>query len=411
MTRSGTTRGIFERAGRRARLALGVFAVLVLIVAHASFAAASTTGATTMRARAPFAGQEVSKEWKLRVTAKSAGIHREQDTKSPVIGWVAQGKELTSTVYDGEWYMITIRTGEGGMVLPGYISRFDVQVIEEKVDKGPDFWDASAESARRKGLTLKISGGYSLFSGGDIDAGAMGMFNQASATAMAWGFKTTTNDPRAFHSGPEGGLDLIYRLNSRFGIGLGGSYLNAKGESSLKFTESDLVWQSQTLWNVPALKAYGVRLEAYYNASLLPWLGLTAHGGPAYYHADYNYSRDFVTSTYEESDLQVAKGNTLGFHGGVGLSVSLNAQVAILLEVQVRYARFGDLTGSEKLETSTSTSFTVTKETAGSLYYVEGGAYPKLAVLADGATSGLNARKAVLDISGVVLAGGVLIRF
>jgi hypothetical protein len=364
-----------------------------------------------MRARAPFAGQEVSKEWKLRVTAKSAGIHREQDTKSPVIGWVAQGKELTSTVYDGEWYMITIRTGEGGMVLPGYISRFDVQVIEEKVDKGPDFWDASAESARRKGLTLKISGGYSLFSGGDIDAGAIGMFNQASATAMAWGFKTTTNDPRAFHAGPEGGLDLIYRLNSRFGIGLGGSYLNAKGESSLKFTESDLVWQSQTLWNVPALKAYGVRLEAYYNASLLPWLGLTAYGGPAYYHADYSYSRDFVTSTYEESDSQAAKGNTLGFHGGVGLSVSLNAQVAILLEVQVRYARFGDLTGSEKLETSTSTSFTVTKETAGSLYYVEGGAYPKLAVFADGATAGLNARKAVLDISGVVLAGGVLIRF
>ena len=409
MTRSGTTWGILERTGRRAGLALGVFAVLVLIVVHASFAAASTTGATTMRARAPFAGQEVSKEWKLRVTAKSAGIHREQDTKSPVIGWVAQGKELTSTVYDGEWYMITIRTGEGGMVLPGYISRFDVQVIEEKVDKGPDFWDASAESARRKGLTLKISGGYSLFSGGDIDAGAMGMFNQASATATASGFTTIKNDPKAFHAGPEGGVDLIYRLGPRFGIGLGGSYLNAKGESSLQFAENNVNYQ--TMWNVPALKAYGVRLEAYYNASLLPWLGLTAHGGPAYYHADYNYSRDFATSTYEESDLQAAKGNTLGFHGGVGLSVSLNAKVAILLEVQVRYARFGDLTGSEKLETTTSTSFTVTKETSGSLYYVEGGAYPKLAVLADGATAGLNARKAVLDISGVVLAGGVVIRF
>jgi len=409
MIRSGTTRGIFERAGRRAGLALGVFAVLVLIVVHASFAAASTTGATTMRARAPFAGQEVSKEWKLRVTAKSAGIHREQDTKSPVIGWVAQGKELTSTVYDGEWYMITIRTGEGGMVLPGYISRFDVQVIEEKVDKGPDFWDASAESARRKGLTLKISGGYSLFSGGDIDAGAMGMFNQTVAAATSSGYAIIKNDPKAFHAGPEGGLDLIYRLGSRFAIGLGGSYLNAKGESSFQFAENNINYQ--TLWNVPALKAYGVRLEAYYDVSLLPWLGLTAHGGPAFYHADYNYSRDYSTSVYEESDLQAAKADTLGFHGGVGLSIGLNAQVAILLEVQVRYARFGDLKGSEKLEQTPSTSFTVTTETSGSLYYVEGGAYPKLSVLADGATSGLNARKAVLDISGVVLAGGVVIRF
>jgi hypothetical protein len=392
MTRSGTTGGIFEKAGRRAGLVLVV--VLSIIV----------TMALTAQA-----GQETTKEWKLRVTVKSAGIHREQDSKSPVIGWIAQGKELTSTVYDGEWYMITIRTGEGGIALPGYLSRFDVEVVEEKVEKGPGFWDATAEANRRKGLTLKLSGGYSLFSGGDIDTGAIGMFNQAAAMAMASGFAIIKNDPKAFHAGPEGGVDLIYHLNSRFGIGLGGSYVDAKGESSFQFAENNINYQ--TLWNVPALKAYGLRLEAYYDVSLLPWLGLTAHGGPAYYHANYNYSRDYSTTTYEESDLQAAKADTLGFHGGVGLSIGLNARIAILLEVQVRYARFGDLKGSEKLEQTPSDGATVIKETSGSLYFIEGGVYPKLAVLADGATAGLNARKAVLDISGVVLAGGVVIRF
>lgn len=389
MTQSETTRRRFKGAGRRAGFVLG-------LLAFAGLASG-------------LAAQETTKEWKLRVTAKSAGIHREQDSKSPIIGWIEQGKELTSTVYDGEWYMITIRTGGSGMVLPGYISRFDVQVTEEKIDKGPDFWDASSEAARRKGLTLKITAGYSLFSSGDIDTGAMGMFNQASASVAAQGFNVIKNSPKAFNGGPEGGLDLIYRLNSRFGIGLGGSYLSAKGESSLQFSENAVNFQ--TMWNVAALKAYGIRLEAYYDVSLLPWLGLTVHGGPAYYHADFNYSREFNTSLYEETDLQAAKANTLGFHGGLGLSVSLNSRVAILLDVQVRYARFGDLPGSEKLETTPYNSYTTTKETSGSVYYIEGGAYPKLAVLADAAAAGLTARKAVLDISGVILAGGVVIRF
>ena len=386
MPRSGRERGTFKKAGRAAQFAL---AVLIL----SGFATALT-------------GQELTKSWKLRITAKSAAVHREQDTKSPVIGWLPQGKELTSTVYDGEWYMITIRTGDSGMVLPGYISRFDVVVVEEKVDKGPSSWDASAASAGRKGIALKLSGGYALFSGGDIDAGAIGMYNQVAATVAASSYVIMSNEPKAFHAGPEGGADLIYQVNSRFAIGLGGSYLNAKGLSSLLLAENNI--NQQTVRSVPALKATGIRLEAYYNVSLLPWLGLTAHGGPAFYHADFNYSRHFFTSTYDEGDLQAASGNTLGFHGGVGLSVNLNARVALLVEAQVRYARFGGLSGSEKLETTPLGGYTNIKETSGSLYFIEGGAYPKLAILADGAAS---ARKAVLDISGVVLAGGVVIRF
>ena len=390
MTRSGTTRTIFERTQRRAAR----FALTVLVLGGLATA---------------LAGQELTKSWRLRVTTKSAAVHREQDTKSPVLGWAPQGKELTSTVYDGEWYMITIRTGDGGLVLPGYISRFDVEILEEKVEKGPDYYDTSAEAARRKGLTLKLSGGLALFSSGDIDAGAIGMFNQVVAAAKASGFTIMSSEPKALHSGPEGGLDLIYRLNSRFGIGLGGSYLNAKGQSSVHFSENSINYQ--TTWNVAALKVFGIRLEAHYDVSLLPWLGLNVHGGPAYYHADYDYSREYITTGLDEANFQTAKAGTLGFHGGVGLSIGVNSKIAILLEAQVRYARFGGLPGSEKLETTPTGYFTVIKETSGSLYYVEGGAFPKLAVLADGAASGLNARKAVLDISGVVLAGGVVIRF
>ena len=383
------TRCILKKAGRRAGLILGLIAVL------AGLAPA-------------LAAQEASKEWKIRVTVKSAGVHREQDSKSPVIGWIEQGKELTSTVYDGEWYMITIRTGEGGMVLPGFISRFDVKVIEEKVDQGPEFFDQSSRAAQRKGLTLRISGGYSLFSGGDINTGAIGMFNQIVAAATASGFTIAKNEPKSFNAGVGGGLDLVYRLNSRFGIGLGGSYLNAKGESSVQFAENNTNYQ--ITWNVAAVKAYSIQIEAYYDVPLLPWLGLSVHGGPAFYHAAYDYSRDYAVTNYQETDSQTGTASTLGFHGGLGLSFGLNSKTAILLEVQVRYARFGNVQGSEKLDLWTPLTETIT-ETTGSLYYVTGGAYPKLAVLSDAAAAAISARKAVLDISGVVLAAGVVIRF
>jgi hypothetical protein len=351
--------------------------------------------------------QEPAKEWKIRVKANSAEIHRSRDTTSPVIAWSPKGSEFKSSLYDGEWYMITVATGQGGQVLPGYISRFDVDVIEEKTEKTPGYFDESVDAFKGGRLTIKLTGGWGLFGSGDFDPAAKGMFNKCLDLTSSLGYTIQSTDLKSFTAGPEGGADLIFRMSPTFSIGVGGSYLKAKADSSIHFAESSLYFQ--TLWNTPAVTAYSFRVEAYYDIPLRPWLGLSLHGGPAFFHASYSYSRDYFTSTFEDEDYQSATGNTLGLHGGVSLAVSLNSQVAFIVEARARYARFTNLTGSEKTMYTVTTTDTV--ETTGSLYNITGEKYARIAVLTDAAAAGLNAQKAVFDFSGVSLLGGVLIRF
>jgi hypothetical protein len=356
--------------------------------------------------------QEMAKEWKLRVNVKSAAVYRERTAKSPVIAWSPQGTELKSTYYDGEWYMIHVATGQGGMVLPGYISRFDVVIVEEKTEKGPDYFEQSPDAFKGVGLTVKLAGGFNFFGSGDIDPGAKGMFDQYADIAAGSGYTIMGNNPKSFNSGPEGGADIVFRMGPKFSIGVGGSFIKAKADSSLRFAENSLNFQ--TMWNRPAVTAYYFRVEAYYNIPLLPWLGLTLHGGPAFFHADYTYSRDYETTLVEDNYSQQAKGNTLGLHGGLGLAVSLNARVAIVLEARGRYARFTDLQGSEKLMYSTISTFTIITENTGSLYAIGGQKYARLAVLSDAAAAGMSSAKpvkAVFDFSGISLVGGINIRF
>jgi len=353
--------------------------------------------------------QETSTEYKLRVAVKSAAAHLQPDMKSPVIAELPQGTLLNSYFSDGVWFRVVLPTGKEGIVLLGYVSRLEVDVLEEKVRKPPDFWGASPDEFRGIGLTVKLAGGMGFFSRGDIDKGALGLFDQSVDYLSSQGYALGKRDPQSFHSGIEAGADIIYRLSSKLGIGLGGSYLHAKGESSLQFVES-LVY-AQSLWSVPAVDAFGIRLKLYYDLPLLSWLGLNIHCGPAYYLLHYDYSLNYSTTKFTYNYYQKAKANSLGFQGGLGLTFRINPQTAFFLEAQGRYARFTDLKGSEKSVQSNPPNFAVITETAGSVYYVEGGRYPILAVLPDGISVGSGTRKAVLDLSGIGLMGGVMVRF
>ena len=353
--------------------------------------------------------QETSTEYKLRVAVKSAAAHLQPDMKSPVIAELPQGTLLNSYYSDGVWFRVVLPTGKEGIVLLGYVSRLEVDILEEKVRKPPDFWGASPDEFRGIGLTVKLAGGMGFFSRGDIDKGAEGLFDQTIDKIASLGHVLKQRNLQPFHSGPEAGADFIYRLNSKLGIGFGGGYFHARGERFLQFDEQ--IIYAQELWSVPSVDAFGFRLNLVYDLPLLPWLGINVHGGPAYYLIQYNYSLNYSTTTFTANYYQHAKANALGFHGGLGLTFRINPQTFFLLEAQGRYARFTDLKGSEKSVLSNPPNFVVITETAGSVYYVEGGKYPSLAVLSDGTSVGSGARKAVLDLSGISLMGGVMVRF
>jgi hypothetical protein len=352
-------------------------------------------------------GQDITKQYKLRVRVDSAAVHRDGDSKSPTLTWTLKGTEFITTIYDGEWYLIHVATGQGGMVMPGYISRFDVDVVEEKVEKGPDFFDQSPDAFKGLGLSVKLAGGMSFFGGGDIDAGARGAYDRYLALAQGSGYTIRSTNPKSFTKGPEGGVDLILGLSPKFGIGVGGSYIKTQATSTFQFAENNINYQ--TFWDTPAIKAFYFRVEAYYNIALSPRLGLSLHGGPAFFHVSYNYDRTYDTTKVEDDLLQAATGSTLGLHGGVSLAFSINSRVAFVVDVRGRYARFTDLQGSENLS-YTETITTVTNQT-GSVYLINNEANKRLAVLPDAAAAAIGATKAVMDLSGIILQAGLVIRF
>lgn len=356
---------------------------------------------------AGLSGQEIVKQYKLRVRVDSAAVHNDRDSKSASISWVAKGREFITTIYDGEWFLIHVPTGQGGMSVPGYISRFDVDVLEEKVEKGPDYFDNSPDAFKGLGVQIKIAGGYSFFAGGDIETGAKGAYATYLAQAQAKGYTIQSQEQIGFTHGPEGNVDLILSFGPKFGIGIGGSFLKKQAASNFHFAENNI--NVQTFWDTPAITAFSVRAEAYYNIALSSRIGLSLHGGPAFFHAKFDYDRTYDTSMVEDELSQQATGNTLGLSAGAALAFSINSKVAFVVELRGRYARFTDLQGSEKL-VFTETTTKITSQT-GSVYLISNEANPRLAVLPDAAATAAGAQKASLDLSGITLQAGIIFRF
>jgi hypothetical protein len=355
-----------------------------------------------------YAWNQEGTEWKLRVSVENAVIRLQPDLKSPVIATLPQGTILNSYEAEGAWFRVVLPPGKEGIVVIGYIATNEVEILEEKIQRQPDFWEAEAEEYRGFGISVKLTVGWNFFSRGDIDKGARGLFDQTVDGLLSLGYTLEKRDPRPFRSGIEAGGDIIYHLNPRIGIGIGASYVRATGQSFLEFAESSVLFQE--MWSVPAVDAYSFRLGISYAIPVNRWLTVCVHGGPALCFVKYNFSRSLSTTSFEENYYQKAKATSLGFRGGLGLEIYLNQRTAILIEAQGRYAKFTDLRGSEKYSLTKSTSFLIVREEEGSLYYLEE-EYPRLAILPDGSSGDHNARKAVFNFTGVSLMGGLRVRF
>lgn len=107
---------------------------------------------------------------------------------------------------------------------------------------------------------------------------------------------------------------------------------------------------------------------------------------------------------------QQANAQKIGFCGGLGLEIHLNQRAAVLLEAQGRLAKISDFEGSEKFSHEVA-GWPNIREEQGFLYYIEGAKYAELAVLSEGAATSQNARKAVLDFTGISLLAGLRFRF
>lgn len=354
------------------------------------------------------AGQQAL-EWKLEVSVESAQIHLKPDVNSPVVATVPRGTILKSYVKEGEWFRVIPEPGQEGVVSIGYIAPSDVSILEEKTQKGADYWQPQAERFRGIGLTVKISGGMSTVARGDIDRGALGIFDSGVASLTAQGFTMLSKTTHQFRSRYTLGADIILRLSSRLGIGVGAEHMRTSSEYYQQYGRNSI--QTNTMGSNPNIDSIAIRLVLQYEFPFSKLLKAYVDGGPSLNLADYALGFSSPAGgEFEETMVQDAKGRALGVWGGAGLEITLNNRVGFFLEAQGRYAKIENFKGSEFSEKWVNYQSTSSR-TEGSLYLLEGEAFPRLAILSDPAAAGQNARKVVFDLTGVSLMAGLKVRF
>jgi len=356
----------------------------------------------------PYAWNQETSEWKLRVAIENAALRQKPDLASPIVATVAKGTILNSNEVEGAWFRVTITPGKEGAAIIGYIATNEVEILEEKIKRPPGYFEEPVEEFHGLGFTLKLAAGLNLFSGGDFYRGAAGMFDSNADAFISSGYTEESRRTKSFRSGFEAGGDILYHFNPRLGVGLGMDYIFARAESLFVFHGQEVI--SFKMWSTPWINAFSIKLGLFYNLPISSWLTVCFNGGPALFLVKYNYNRNVVIPGVADDLYQQANAQKIGFRGGLGLEIHLNQRAAVLLEAQGRFARITDFEGSEKFSHEVSGWPTI-REVQGFLYCVEGKKYAELAILPDGDANGQNATKAVLDFTGISLLAGLRFRF
>lgn len=242
---------------------------------------------------------------------------------------------------------------------------------------------------------IKLTGGINYLEVGDPNASLKGFADFMKDLAIFWGV-TGEGEIEQIHSGLDLEGDVIFYLSPRLGISLGSGYIYGnKAKDANK-----VILLDQTYAYGMKMSAIPVRLGVYYSFPISSWGRFFLNGGVGYYFAKWSESIDWVASTTD----QEAKGNGIGFHGGVGFELKLVSHFALIFEGKGRYVKIRGFEG-KKLDFI-----------EGTLNYYEsqilGKWYPKVDVI-DGLTPiGIrNLREAKVDFSGFTFRAGIKINF
>ena len=230
-----------------------------------------------------------------------------------------------------------------------------------------------------------------------------------------------TLDNRTSHWEVELRFDLTPRIG--FGIATSGPF-RKHNESSVTHTYVGYAGPQITSYTFkPEIKvSYPLRSSLYYTIFSHPKINLSIGGGVGLYNARVSqFSRIEVTSPGGSTEwgewLWDTKRNfSLGFHGNVVLEYNFTNRIAIVAELQGRYARISSLKGAVRSTSSEGFHY----EVSGTLYYFTqwdfliGARYASLEVWEKPPEGSVNEiddiRKAVLDLSGHSLRVGIRIR-
>ncbi len=354
------------------------------------------------------AGQEAL-EWKLEVSVESASIHLKPDAESPVIATVPKGTILKSYAKDGEWFRVIPEPGQEGIVNIGYIAFISVSVLEEKTRKSADFWQSQSERFRGIGLAIRFGGGMNTLARGDIDKGALGIFDSGVANLASHGFTLFSKTAQQFRSRHILGADITLRLSSRFRLGVGADHMLTSAEYYQQFGRD--IFSTNTLVSYPKIDVISIRLVLQYEFPISKLLKSYVNGGPSLNLVDYVMGFSVpAAGEFEDTMVQDAKGRAYGLWGAAGFEIAVLDRLGFFVEAQARYAKIEEFKGSEWFEHWANYQSSSSRA-EGFLYLLEGETFPRLAILSDSAAAGQDARKVAFDITGFGIVAGLKMRF
>jgi hypothetical protein len=215
---------------------------------------------------------------------------------------------------------------------------------------------------------LRLYGGLSYLTGGDVNDGVGGIFQAYAAQAAAYGY-STSGGFNAAHLGLGFGGDFIFQITPNIGIGVGAGYLRATKDSTLTLTA---MGNSLTLGGTPQFNAVPLKLGLFFSFPMSPSLNFNFNIGAGYYMAKMTSVLHFAEGANIEELDNDAKANGLGFQGGIGFDYRIGSGVSLFVEAQGQVANFGGFTGTSTESGSGSSTFT----DSGKLYYYDNAFFP-----------------------------------
>lgn len=269
--------------------------------------------------------------------------------------------------------------------------------------------EAEEEEFKGAGIHFRLKGAWALFSGGDLEKGTAGRYDRIVGDLSATGLVVTKKEKKSLHSGYEMDGDLVYYFTPRVGIGFGGSFVQGRKESSVLFHVPGSV-EDYKMSSQPELKVLSLRLGLFLALPLNRLLTVCASAGPAWHFAEFKYTGDLIIPGLENALHQEGKANHWGVQGSLGLEIRMNRRLAFIVEAQGRYAKVSGFEGKEQTyEWQGGHSGSVDEK--GTLYIIEGEEYPRLDIIQAQPDGALQARKAVLNFSGLSLSAGLNFKF
>ena len=263
----------------------------------------------------------------------------------------------------------------------------------------------AASLAQPAQFSLKLTGGMKWLNGDDYNAGIKGLnsYLKDNFAPVSGSFETLGT---ALHFQGE----LVFEIFSHFGIGLGGGYFQVNKDNTVKAT-----WAGgfvETFNYHPKFSVLPLFLNLHYTLPVGSRLGIDVHAGPAVFITTLDWTDSDKFVLWEESRTFSSRNTVFGFQAGLGIDLKLASAIALVLDGSYNFAKISEVKGTWtnkgwfmlwSVDDTYADSF---------LWYYRNtsmsGTYPMVNLGPD-TPSGpgvSDARKAVLNLSGIVLQAG-----